>query len=83
MQNIPESNQRRKPIEDFFPDIPPVPPDPLIEIADLVRKGFNYARHCLSRQTGMGRQLVKLTAHLADLERRQAYLENLIIEGGK
>ncbi len=69
----------RREIDSFCP---PIPPDPLTQIAQDVKRGFNYARHCLRQSDRMRKTISRLEKEIADLSSRQAYLENLLIRRG-
>lgn len=83
MDNITRNDEKHKSTRGLFNEIfPPIPPDPLIEIADLVRSGFNYARRCLHSINRLRKENARLNRAVVDLQSRQEYLENLLIQRG-
>ena len=76
-------DHRSEPREDFFPDIPAIPLDPLAQIGKDVKEGFDYARRCLVQSNRLRRRIVRLEQAIADLKSRQEYVEDLLIQGGR
>jgi hypothetical protein len=61
-------------------EFPPIPPDPLIEIGQQVKEGFDYARRCLHSINRLRKEISNLDRVINDLQSRQEYLENIMIQ---
>lgn len=84
MRHIPQASDEHKATKEFLSDLySPIPPDPLIEIVQQVKEGFDYARRCLLSINRLRKEISRLNRVINDLNGRQEYLENLVIQRGQ
>ncbi len=81
MNTLSQRSEDRKEVEELMNAIcPPIPPDPLIEIAKDVKSGFDFARRSLQSINRLRKEIAKLNRTILDLQNRQEYLEKFLIQ---